>query len=174
HLRLGSAAGGRERSAGALPQGGRPPLRRQADRAQPPCRAAGCSLARLTYRTSGEAAVLRQLFRGRVWNAAPTIVVEDGPHRTVLWLPSGGTYAIGDDLFGDWSYELRVARRDQLRIKRRGDPYSVFLFMNEDRSFRGWYVNLERPHERTDLGFDYEDDLLDVWVALGAEPELLD
>jgi hypothetical protein len=92
----------------------------------------------------------------------------------VLWLPAGGTYAIGDDLFGDWNYRLRVAGRDQLRIKRRGDPYSVFLFMNEDRSFRGWYVNLERPHQRTDLGFDYEDDLLDVWVAVGAEPELLD
>jgi predicted RNA-binding protein associated with RNAse of E/G family len=35
-------------------------------------------------------------------------------------------------------------------------------------------VNIERPQVRTPLGFDYEDELLDVWVALGAEPELLD
>jgi Protein of unknown function (DUF402) len=53
-------------------------------------------------------------------------------------------------------------------------PNSLFLFANDDGSFRGWYVNIERGHERTALGFDYEDELLDVWVALGAEPELLD
>jgi predicted RNA-binding protein associated with RNAse of E/G family len=35
-------------------------------------------------------------------------------------------------------------------------------------------VNLERPQVRTLHGFDYEDDLLDVWIAVGAEPELLD
>ena len=56
-------------------------------------------------------------------------------------------------------------------MTRRGDPFSVFLFTNNDGSLRGWYVNLERPQHRTAIGFDYEDDLLDVWVALGAEPD---
>jgi uncharacterized protein len=50
----------------------------------------------------------------------------------------------------------------------------VFLFTNHDGTFRGWYVNIERPQQRSALGFDYEDELLDVWVALGGEPELLD
>jgi len=49
-----------------------------------------------------------------------------------------------------------------------GDAYSVFLFDD------GWYVNLEQPQQRTRLGFDYEDELLDVWVPYGGEPELLD
>jgi Protein of unknown function (DUF402) len=101
-------------------------------------------------------------------------VLEDGPHRTVLWLPPGSTYAIGDDLFGDWTYRFRVLERGQLRVTRRGDPYSLFLFSHHDGSFRGWYVNLERPQVRTPLGFDYEDELLDVWIEVGAEPELLD
>ena len=35
-------------------------------------------------------------------------------------------------------------------------------------------MNIERPQQRTEAAFDYEDELLDVWVALGAEPELLD
>jgi hypothetical protein len=35
-------------------------------------------------------------------------------------------------------------------------------------------VNLERPQVRTPLGFDYEDELLDVWIPFGGEPELLD
>lgn len=81
---------------------------------------------------------------------------------------------IGDDLFGDWSYEERRLGRGQLRVTRRDEPYSVFLFTNVDGSFRGWYVNLERPQQRSGLGFDYEDELLDVWAQLGAEPELLD
>src|SRR6187401_3629875 len=38
----------------------------------------------------------------------------------------------------------------------------------------GWYVNLEQPQQPTALGFDYEDELLDVWVPFGGEPELLD
>ena len=92
----------------------------------------------------------------------------------MLWLPPHSTYAIGNDLFGDWTHVLRLTHRGQLRVTRRGDPFSVFLFTNKDGSLRGWYVNLERPQRRTAIGFDYEDDLLDVWVALGAEPELLD
>jgi hypothetical protein len=128
----------------------------------------------VAYQSPGKAVVLRQLFRGRVWNAAPTIVLEDGPHRTVLWLPPDSRYGIGTDLFGDWTYELRTLGRGQVHITRRGDPYSVFLFTHDDGGFRGWYVNIERGQERTRLGFDYEDELLDVWVPLGGEPELLD
>jgi Protein of unknown function (DUF402) len=100
--------------------------------------------------------------------------VQDDADGTVLWLPPESAYAIGDDLFGDWTYQERVLHRGQLRVTRRDDPFSVFLFTNHDGSFRGWYVNLERPQQRTELGFDYEDELLDVWVALGDEPELLD
>jgi len=100
--------------------------------------------------------------------------VQDAPDTTVLWLPPGSTYAIGDDLFGDWGFEQRRLERGQLRVTHSDQPYSVFLFTNHDASFRGWYVNLERPQQRSDLGFDYEDELLDVWTALGSDPELLD
>jgi predicted RNA-binding protein associated with RNAse of E/G family len=50
----------------------------------------------------------------------------------------------------------------------------VFLFDDYEGYFRGWYVNLEQPQRRTSRGFDYEDELLDIWVAKGHEPELLD
>jgi predicted RNA-binding protein associated with RNAse of E/G family len=68
----------------------------------------------------------------------------------------------------------RTLGRGQLRITHAGDPFSVFLFTHADSSFRGWYVNIEQPQQRSTAGFDYEDELLDVWVELGAEPELLD
>jgi len=93
---------------------------------------------------------------------------------TVLWFPPGFHYRMGDELFGDWTYRDRVGRRSQLRVTRPGDPFSVLLFHHSDGGLRGWYVNLERPQRRTARGFDYEDDLLDVWVAVGAAPELLD
>ena len=105
-----------------------------------------------------------------MWNAAPALVVDDG----VVWLPPGITYAIGDNLFGDWAYAYRVMERGQVRVTRPGDPYSIFLFTNHDGSFRGWYVNLEQPEARRAEFFDYEDELLDVWVPIGGEPELLD
>jgi hypothetical protein len=91
-------------------------------------------------------------------------VVDEG----VAWVPPGTPYAIGTDLFADWTYVYREVRRPQLRVTRPGDRYSVFLF--ED----GWYVNLEEPQRRTAVGFDFEDELLDVWVPFGGEPELLD
>ena len=120
--------------------------------------------------------ILRQFFRGRIWNVAPARVVEDGPERTVLWFAPGTRIPIGGDLFGEWSLDDRHVdvRAGELRISRRGDPFSVLLFHHEDGSFRGWYVNLERPQQRQALGFDFEDELLDIWVEPGKEPELLD
>ena len=101
-----------------------------------------------------------------MWNAAPTIVAEDGPHRTILWLPPQSTYGIGTDLFGDWTYEYRVLGRGQLRITEKGNRFSTFLFTNEDGGFRGWYVNIERPQVRKESSFDYEDELEEA-VRLG-------
>jgi Protein of unknown function (DUF402) len=102
------------------------------------------------------------------------LVARDEAEVTLLWLPPGLTYAIGDSLFGEWSYRRRILERGQVRLLRGGEPFSVFLFFHEDASLRGWYVNLEHAQRRTRLGFDYEDDLLDVWKPVGGEPELLD
>jgi hypothetical protein len=102
-------------------------------------------------------------------------VVEDRPELTVLWLAPGTTYAIGDDLFGEWKLSERVFEQTgQLRLTRPDEPFSIFHFRHPDGSFEGWYVNLERPQTRTRLGFDFEDELLDIWVRPGAEPRWLD
>jgi uncharacterized protein len=130
----------------------------------------------LGFRTRGDSVALRQLFRGRIWNAVPATVVDDRPEHTVLWLAPATTYAMGDDLFGDWKLRERIFETSsgQLRLSRAGEPFSVHLFRNSDGSFRGWYVNLERPQQRTTLGFDFEDELLDIFVEPGTEPRWLD
>jgi hypothetical protein len=103
-------------------------------------------------------------------------VAEDRDDSTVLWLPPATTYAMGDDLFGDWELRERIfeSSAGQLRLSRRDEPFSVHLFRHPDGSFRGWYVNLERPQRRTTLGFDFEDELLDIWIEAGREPRWLD
>jgi len=83
---------------------------------------------------------------------------------------------MGDDLFGDWDlhegfFELGAG---QLRLSRAHEPFSVHLFRHPDGSFRGWYLNLEQPQTRTALGFDFEDELLDIWIEPGSEPRWLD
>jgi uncharacterized protein DUF402 len=94
----------------------------------------------------------------------------------VLWLPPATAYAIGDDLFGDWELHERIfeSSAGQLRVSRPGEPFSIHLFRHPDGSFRGWYVNLERPQRRTRLGFDFDDEVLDIWVEPGADPRWLD
>jgi uncharacterized protein len=130
----------------------------------------------LGSRTPGEPVVLRQLFRGRIWNAVPATVVEDRPELIVLWLPPATTYAMGDDLFGDWQLRERIfeSTAGQLRLTQPGALFSVHLFRHAEGTFRGWYVNLERPQQRTRLGFDFEDELLDIWIESGREPAWLD
>jgi hypothetical protein len=60
-------------------------------------RARWCHYAhRLAFRTPGDAVVLRQLFRGRIWNAAAATVVRDDADKTVVWLPPASSYAMGE------------------------------------------------------------------------------
>ncbi len=47
-----------------------------------------------------------------------------------------------------------------------GEAHSFWAFWrDEDWKFLGWYVNLQAPLERTSLGFDSEDHILDITVA---------
>jgi predicted RNA-binding protein associated with RNAse of E/G family len=48
-----------------------------------------------------------------------------------------------------------------VRLHPIGQSYSVIRTWRDDR-FVGWYVNLEQPWQRTPIGFDSRDDVLDV------------
>jgi predicted RNA-binding protein associated with RNAse of E/G family len=128
-------------------------------------------------RHAGDYAVLRQLFRGRIWSAIPALVVEEAPERLVLWLPPGvSTKAAVGDLFAGWSLAERVFRAPQgiLRITEPGCGYSILLFWHEDGSFKGWYLNLEGPLRPWRHGWDFEDHLLDAWLDADGSMRWLD
>jgi len=113
-------------------------------------------------------------------NVRPMTVVRDDADGLVAWL-APGTPLIKPVLAGDGG-EVRLAGpRDMFTLPRvlkldvwRGTgilkvspadrPWSVWHFWAADGSFRGWYVNLEAPHQRDDHRTWTEDHVLDLWV----------
>jgi hypothetical protein len=122
----------------------------------------------------GEGIVLREVWHGRVFEARPTIVVEDVPEQTMLLLPGGVRCGIPVGADGrelrlpdqPWHLEVRPRGEQQILSFAWPDtPYSVLLWTaGDDRQV--WYVNLQDPLTRTPLGFDTTDHALDVVIEL--------
>lgn len=124
----------------------------------------------------GEIVALREIWKGRVWKARPCTVVHDLPEQLALYIPKGTKTKIppGSGIPRDhWKLEEGEWTLDTLRLTTPGEPHSVLLWWPEGQ-FAGWYVNLERPLERTPLGFDYLDLELDIRVRLDRSWEFLD
>jgi predicted RNA-binding protein associated with RNAse of E/G family len=122
----------------------------------------------------GDAIVLREMWRGRVFEARPATVVEDTSGQTMLFVRAGALVAIAVDdkgrqlrlPEGSWHLELHEVRAFSiLSFAWPEIPYSVLFLREPDGRPRGWYVNLQDPLERTPLGFDTVDHALDVVVS---------
>ena len=124
---------------------------------------------------AGESIVLRETWKGRVWEARAAIVVEDAPERTILYVAprspkKRATWSNGQT--------MRFPVRDWLLASAKSSNRHVLSFAWPDRShgvllswdgdtgerFLQWYVNLQTPLRRTAIGFDAIDHLLDVVV----------
>jgi hypothetical protein len=122
----------------------------------------------------GDPIVLRELWRDRVFEARPMVVVQDEPHQRMLYLPAGVRCGVPVAEDGD---VLRLPDRPwRLEVRPRGEnpvlsfawpdvPYAVLLWTTA-ADHRVWYVNLEEPLTRTPIGFDTVDHALDVLVEL--------
>jgi len=128
----------------------------------------------------GDVVVHQEVWRDRVWAARPLVVVEDRPERLLAWLPQGTvrkvpwtppsrpdpddrTTRIVDLLArGDWVYVDHVWDVDTLWILRPGDWHAVWISWKPSGDHYGWYVNLQRPFRRTQLGIEAMDLMLDV------------
>jgi predicted RNA-binding protein associated with RNAse of E/G family len=122
----------------------------------------------------GEPAVLREVYRDRVWTARPAITVQDDPNLRMFYVPADVTAAIPVDPTGDPlrlpGEDWRLARREGLPYRTLSfafpdTPYSVLMFWErESDEFRGWYVNIQEPLRATAVGFDTMDHTLDVTI----------
>lgn len=131
---------------------------------------------------SGDQIALRFVRQGTVTYVTPCTVVEDSEDTIALYvavdtpvkkpfgldgqpIPRELTYTerrntpwrLGD---GKWT------DRSVLWISEPGASHAVGVFWEgADRSFVGWYVNLQDPLRRSSAGFDTADHILDITIA---------
>jgi len=126
----------------------------------------------------GEAIALRALDpSGRPLIGLPATIVEDGPDLIAAYLAVGAPvlWPAGPELGGPrgrsiirWNGTYRESpwqRSELLVLHQPGEGHSVHLLWSPEWVFRGWYVNLEEPWRRTQIGFDIRDLELDIEVA---------
>ena len=124
----------------------------------------------------GDVVVLREIWDGRIWKARAWIVVEDRPDRLVLWIPRGAQTRVPEGRpavpAADWRLVAGSFRTNALRLTMPGAAHSILHFFGDE--FQGWYVNLERPLERSSVGFDLADLFLDLFVEPDGSHRWLD
>jgi predicted RNA-binding protein associated with RNAse of E/G family len=122
----------------------------------------------------GERVALREIWKGRVFQARPATVVEDTPARSIFYVPPVVRCLEPTDEEGEplrmptraWRLEDTEWRHARvLSFAFPDTPYAVLASWDpETGEFRGWYVNLQEPLRRTDVGFDTREHVLDVLV----------
>jgi predicted RNA-binding protein associated with RNAse of E/G family len=124
---------------------------------------------------SGDAVLLREIHRGRVWAARPATIVSDEPGLVALYLEPGIRWmrpvaaSSGVPLrmpAPDWQLAEAIADGSRvLYLIQPGAAHAVHLrWLPPDWRFEGWYVNLQEPLRRSPDGFDYMDHMLDIVV----------
>lgn len=128
-----------------------------------------------THWNPGEPVVLRGVWNHRLWWALPVTVVQDTPNLIVLYWPAGTPNKLPlnkltpqdvlavDEVHlvdGEW------VDTDVLMLVIPGAAHAVYTMWDAGgASFRCWYVNLQDPLQRTDIGFDTRDHLLDIVIC---------
>lgn len=127
--------------------------------------------------SEGDLVALRHLNGGRPSYVWPTVVVEDSEDLVALYL-CAGTPTLrrmrldGCPLDRSLSYEERANTpwrlgtgawygSSCLQLHRPQEPCAWWRWLDGS----GWYVNLQEPLRRTNIGFDTTDHVLDVEVA---------
>lgn len=132
------------------------------------------SVTTSAHHAEGEHVVLRGAWHGRLWYAYPAIVVQDTSALIALYWRSGtegkslGRRIAPQDMLTTEKPNLIDTRwvNSVLALAMPGAAHAVWLMRAEDqKSFSGWYINLQSPLRRTSIGFDTMDYLLDACVS---------
>ncbi|MCY3783625.1 MAG: DUF402 domain-containing protein [Chloroflexi bacterium] len=117
----------------------------------------------------GDQVVMRSVWGERLQIAMPMTVIADTERITALYLAAGtpiknkSTYRSDHLPLGDWEMVDDVWRDDLIRIKYADDAHAFYAMWKGDR-FHRWYINLESAYQRTPIGFDFTDHVLDIVV----------
>ena len=123
---------------------------------------------------AGDQVVLREIWRGKVWSGRPVTVVLDSPELLALYAPAGHMWRKPVTLAERtlripkeaWKLADEPGRIEVLRLATPGASHSVLvLWLPGFSRFLRWYVNLEEPLRRTQIGFDFMDMALDIVIS---------
>ncbi len=120
----------------------------------------------------GDPALLRELWRGKVWSVRPVTVVRDTPEVVALYIAPGTRWKRPVSPGGErlrlpadrWLLADDVWRGAVLRLTRPGDAHSTLVLWDSRGRFTAWYLNMEEPLRPSPAGFDYMDQTLDIVV----------
>jgi uncharacterized protein len=121
----------------------------------------------------GQAIVLREVWRNKVYSIIPVRVAQDSSSWSALYLPPQTVClwphtSAGEPLripANEWELDGDPwTGGDVLYLVQPGSGYTAIAFWNENNLFDHWKINLEEPMRRTPLGFDYMDQILDIII----------
>lgn len=127
--------------------------------------------------SSGDVVALRHLNAGLLSHVWPVVVAEDSQDLVALYVRNGTptlrrTGLDGSPLDRSLPYEERASTpwrlgpgawygSSCLQLHRAHEPCAWWRWLDGS----GWYVNLQEPLRRTEIGFDTTDHVLDLVVA---------
>ncbi|MCP4306580.1 MAG: DUF402 domain-containing protein [bacterium] len=126
----------------------------------------------------GDPVVRREVLHGRVWSGMPMYVVADDSDLLALYTPTDSQIGFAP---GNWPTpdgrhpwdsgpDTRWQGHGVLHLHRPYDAYAVWVFWHgQDRRFTGWYLNLQKPYQRTSFGIDTLDHELDIVVGVNGD-----
>jgi predicted RNA-binding protein associated with RNAse of E/G family len=135
---------------------------------------------------AGRQILVEEVWNGKLWSLRPVIVVEDRDDLLVVWCPKGTVRKVpvvppsrprapvrSERLMSclaneDWVLADSEWDVSTLWLTEPDALHSTWVSFLEDGSHWGWYVNLQRPLQRTPRGVQTMDLMLDVIV----EPDL--
>lgn len=101
------------------------------------------------------------------------IVVEDTAQQLATYVPAGAPFRYPPSADGrphPWFPRAGWEGNGLLMLQRPGDAYAVWhLWHGPDHRFDGWYLNLQEPYRRTEIGYDTQDLELDLLVSRAGE-----
>ena len=138
----------------------------------------------LMFRKPGEVVAVTAKVGGKRWWVEPMMVVKDTAVCSVLYIAPGATYLMPDRLAelsrperGRVSWDVRSSGRwnlleqtwqttHALTFLYPGKYYAIRIFWTEaEWRHLCWYVNFQRPYQRTPEGFETLDLALDLLVS---------
>jgi len=129
----------------------------------------------------GDWIVRREVLSNGPWQGVIVKVIEDSPEQLISYIPEGSPFGFPDgnwptpDGKHPWSDRSHWQGHGCLMIDKPENPYSVFHFWHgPEREFLCWYINLQEPIRRTDIGYDTQDHELDLIVYPDGRWELKD